>query len=287
MIYNKLKLETIPKPYFAHVYSCPGYEVKLKKTRPDIEIAYIKKGELTLEILGKEYIVRENSFLVLPHNHKFNIRTPKNEAHIHYTISAIIDENGTLENSDAKCNENEILVPIIVENEPRSEKCLQLLHEAINEYQKADATSRIKCGVLMAQLICELSGKSEQSEKKTNEKADTLDSRIKKYIEKNIASKILLQDIGDAMGKNPNYLNQFFKKRNNMSIISYINLEKMKKVAVLISDNGLSVKNAAKEVGISDVNYLSRLFKQKMGMSVSQYKLSSVDYSYSLNNNKL
>ena len=66
-----------------------------------------------------------------------------------------------------------------------------------------------------------------------------------------------------------------------MRIDSYINLEKMKKVAVLISDNGLSVKNAAKEVGISDVNYLSRLFKQKMGMSVSQYKLNSVDYSYS------
>ena len=56
----------------------------------------------------------------------------------------------------------------------------------------------------------------------------------------------------------------------------------MKKAAVLIADKGLSIKEAAKEVGINDVNYFSRLFKQKMGMSVMQYKSASVDITFSL-----
>ena len=60
MICNKLKLDYIPKPIFAHVYSCPGYELKLKKITPNIEIAYIKEGQLKLKILGKESAMNIN-----------------------------------------------------------------------------------------------------------------------------------------------------------------------------------------------------------------------------------
>ena len=85
MLYNKLKLEHIPTPIFAHVYSCPGYQLKLKHLTPNIEIAYIKEGQLKLEIMGKEYIAKEKSFVVLPHNYEFKIYTQKNVPHIHYT----------------------------------------------------------------------------------------------------------------------------------------------------------------------------------------------------------
>lgn len=282
MLYNRIKLESIPRPVFAHVYSCPGYESRFKKMQPNIEIAYVKKGELKIEIMGREYVAKEKSFLILPHNYEFYVHTSENESHIHYTISALIDESCSLDDEYEKKDGNEIIVPLISKNSAVSKKCEELLYEAINEYQKTDSTSRIKCGSIVAQIICELSGSHTLEDMPSSEKSNMLDERIKKYIEKNISSKILLQDIGDALGKNANYLNQFFKKKNDISIISYVNLEKMKKVALLIGDKGLSVKDAAKEVGIGDVNYLSRLFKQKMGMSVSQYKSASVDYTFSL-----
>ena len=276
-----MKLKTIPNPIFAHVYSCPGYKTRLNKNFPCIEIAYVKKGELKIETKNKEYIAGEGSFIVLPGNHEIFIHTAKNEPHIHYTISAKIDEQVMLE-EDIKDKSENIIVPLIVRNPQTYEKCEKLIYEAIKEYQKSSRISSVKCGTIVAELLCELAENLSESIIKTSEKTDILDERIKKYIEKNISSKILLQDIGDALGKNANYLNQIFKKKNEISIIAYINLEKMKKAAVLIADKGMSIKEAAKEVGINDVNYFSRLFKQKMGMSVQQYKTASADITFSL-----
>ncbi len=282
MLFNRINLDAIPKPVFAHVYSCPGYTTKLNKKLPSIEIAYVKKGELKIEIMNKEFIAREGSFIVLPRNYEFNIHTSKNEAHIHYTISASTDSRIVLDEDSAIYEKDEIVVPLIIQKPQNHKNCEALLYEAIEEYQRANYLSSVKCGTIMARLLCELAENFDTPLKPTSEKTNILDDRIKKYIEKNISSKILLQDIGDALCKNANYLNQVFKKKNGVSIISYANLEKMKKAAVLIADKGYNIKDAAKEVGINDVNYFSRVFKQKMGMSVMQYKASSVDITFPL-----
>lgn len=283
MLYNKLKLYYIPKPIFAHVYSCPGYELKLKKTTPNIEIAYIKEGQLKLNIMGEEYIAREKSFVILPHNYEFHILTQKNVPHIHYTMSVIMsDESLLCEKKVTPPEPGEIFVPLIIPENSKTKIMEDLLFEAIGEYQKADSLSKLKCGSLFARLLCELASTDSANTVNGSTKNEIIDSRIKKYIEKNIHTKILLSDIGDALGKNANYLNEVFKKINNTSIISYVNDQKMKKLAVLIADKGYSVKEAANAVGMADVNYVSRVFKQKMGMSISEYKSASVDYTYPL-----
>ena len=282
MFFNKIKLESIPKPVFAHVYSCPGYKTKLNKNSPSVEIAYVKKGKLKIEIMNKEFIADEGSFIVLPGSYQFYIHTSKNEAHIHYTISARTDSKIILDEDAGNPDKDEIVVPLITQKPQNLKECEALLYEAIKEYQRANHISSVKCGTIMAKLLCELGENFDTPLKTSSEKTDIIDERIKKFIEKNISSKILLQDIGDALCKNANYLNQVFKKKNGVSIISYANLEKMKKAAVLIADKGYNIKDAAKEVGINDVNYFSRVFKQKMGMSVMQYKAASVDITFPL-----
>ncbi len=159
-----------------------------------------------------------------------------------------------------------------------------LLKKAVQEYQNADPISKQKCGIYFVELLCDIA-KTTKTEKETkiSKMQDILDSRIKLYIEKNISQKIALGDIAEAIGKNANYLNQVFKKKNNMPIISYINLVKMKKVASYISSGNMTLKEVAKEVGITDTSYLSRLFKKKMGMSISEFKNCSADITFTLN----
>lgn len=285
MLYTLFNLSKIPEPVFAHVYSCPGYESTFKRMAPNIEIAYIKEGTIQVEVEeGISVTAKENGFLILPHNHAFVIKSGKDQSHIHYTISAMIDEDCRLLSEPAHpTGKNEICLPLYIEPNKNTEKIAQMMYEAISVYQQGDKLSTIKSGSLVARVLCELcDAMSEKENENRSKKTEILDSRIKKYIEKNIRTKILLTDIADALGKNANYLNQVFKKKNNMSIISYVNLEKTKKAAVLIIDKGYSAKEAAKEMGISDVSYLSRMFKKKMGMSISDYKSASVDYTFSL-----
>ncbi len=282
MLYTKLTLKNIPRPVFAHVYSCPGYKTRFKKMAPNIEIAYIKTGGLTIYAEETEFTAKENGFLILPHQYTFTAEGSSACAHVHYTISAMVDKNCVLVDSyPDKMEDDELCIPLYIPANSKSEEMAKLLYKAISMYHKNDSISKLKCGSLVAQLLCELGeAASVSEEKQTGKKTEIMDNRIKSYIEKNLNSKINLSDIGEVMGKNANYLNQVFKRINHMSIISYANLMKMKKVAELIVDKGYTVKDAAKEVGIKDVNYLSRLFKQKMGMSISDFRDNSADYTF-------
>ena len=90
MLYNIIKLNSIPEIVFAHVYHCTNYRVNFNPMKPKIEIAYIETGELTLEFNGFKIAVPEKSFLILPHKYEFSLKSFQNEPHIHYTVSAMV-----------------------------------------------------------------------------------------------------------------------------------------------------------------------------------------------------
>ena len=73
-----------------------------------------------------------------------------------------------------------------------------------------------------------------------------------------------------------------------MSIIQYINQEKIKKCAELMTVHGYSLNQCCDIIGIKEPNYLSRLFKKHMGINASQYKQNSVYSTFPLvDRNKL
>lgn len=279
MYYNIINLKEIPDVIFAHIYSCYDYGSNFKPAEGNLEIAYMKSGNIKIEISGKTIDVKEGSFIIFPHKYEFNLKSEENTDHIHYTISAMLsEESGLSDKIPENLKENVLCIPMCIEKNTETEKIFELLCEGIKEYQKGIGISKLKTGILFAQILCELSEmKLKNAETK---KSEVLDMRIKKYIEKNISHKITLSDVSENIGKNPNYLNQVFKKINNMSIISYVNIRKMNKAAVLITDGHNTIKAAANAVGINDINYFSRLFKSKMGMTISEFKSNLIDNTY-------
>ncbi len=285
MLYHILKLKSIPEPVFAHVYSCPDYAVRFKEMAPNLEIAYIKTGELTGEFMGKTFTAKENSILLLPHKYNFAVKAISPGAHIHYTASALVDpESRIVTEIPEQLEADTLCLPFCLPNCTDTPRLADSLNAIIAEYQQGDSLSKKKCGAMFASLLCDIAAASQKTMPQTSGKAaEILDRRIKLYIEKNLNQKISLSDIAEAVGKNGNYLNQVFSKKNHLSIISYVNLAKMKHVASLLTSHKLTLKEAAKEVGITDTSYLSRLFKEKMGMTISEFKSNSVDYTFSLN----
>lgn len=285
MLYHILKLKTIPDPVFAHTYACPGYDYKFGEMVPNHEILFIKSGDLTIDFSGETIVAAEGSFLVIPHKYRFRAKSAEGEMHIHYTISAMIDPEARVVNKiPHTLAPDEICLPFCIDGGEDAESLVALLNKAIAEYQNPDMGSRQKCGALCAELLCDLARcTTTKKTSKTSKVQDVLDSRIKMYVQKNVGQKITLTDVAEAIGKNANYLNQVFKKKNNMSIISYVNLIKIKKVAELLMSEKATLKEAAMEVGITDTGYLSRLFKAKMGMTISEFKTNSADYTFTLN----
>ena len=56
-----------------------------------------------------------------------------------------------------------------------------------------------------------------------------------------------------------------------MTIVEYINREKLKLVKDQITTMKVTLEEAGAEVGITDVKYLSRLFKKYNGITAMEY----------------
>lgn len=101
------------------------------------------------------------------------------------------------------------------------------------------------------------------------------DSRIRKcknYIYEHIHDKIKLQDIGEALYFNPNYLAQIFKKSEGITIGDFILQEKIKLTQNMLIYSTLTFSEIASTLSFSSQSHLGRHFKQETGMTLRAYR---------------
>lgn len=92
------------------------------------------------------------------------------------------------------------------------------------------------------------------------------------YIEAYYCDPITIQDIADNLNINRSYLHRLFKSFTGFSIQNYLLDYRIRQACILLRDTDLSVRVIAHSVSYADPLYFSRIFRQKMGMSPSEYR---------------
>ena len=96
--------------------------------------------------------------------------------------------------------------------------------------------------------------------------------RAKEYVQKNIYSTITQKSVSDYLSITPEYLCSVFKKVEGTTFKRYVNNGKLEMIKMLIEKEHLHLYEAAAQLGYSDPNYVSRLFKQYYGYNVTKKK---------------
>lgn len=96
-------------------------------------------------------------------------------------------------------------------------------------------------------------------------------AEVLKYIHENISQKITVDELVELVPLSRRLLETRFKRSMSTSIYDYILQTRIEKVAQLLCE-GLSVSEAAIELGFSDIKNLSRMFRQQRGMTPSEYR---------------
>ena len=109
----------------------------------------------------------------------------------------------------------------------------------------------------------------------------TLGHLIRQHIQKNLSHKITLTDISRRFHCSTVTLTETFRREFGMTIMQYVSEERMKLGANLLSSTALSVSEIAERCGFPDVEYFSRCFKQKEGISPSEWRRSHGNLSNS------
>ena len=95
------------------------------------------------------------------------------------------------------------------------------------------------------------------------------------HINANYMNKLTLHEISDKLHVNSSYLSRKFKEKTGMSITDYINNFKIEKAKNLLQSTTIPIVHIAYNLGYTDQNYFTRIFKQFTGQTPSEYRNSS------------
>ena len=97
-------------------------------------------------------------------------------------------------------------------------------------------------------------------------------ARAKYLMESNVYSAINLPAISEQLGVSTSRLNEIFKTYTSMTPYQYFIQIKIHKAESLLEQEDISIKEAAFRTGFEDQYYFSRLFKNKTGVSPSEWR---------------
>lgn len=96
--------------------------------------------------------------------------------------------------------------------------------------------------------------------------------RAMQYIAAHLERRIAVKEIADALGISAGYLSNVFREYTGQTLVEYINKCKLNKVRELMTDMGLTMREAGENLGFDDESYLSRLFRRYTGMSANELR---------------
>jgi len=116
-------------------------------------------------------------------------------------------------------------------------------------------------------------------------KADQLNTAVREQQEKNEIVENVVQYIWNHYQEEltltglahefflaPTYLARKFRNKKNISVMQFLEECRIRKAAELLKESELSITEVAGQVGYTDTNYFSRVFKKVHGKTPKDYR---------------
>ncbi|MBO2944131.1 helix-turn-helix domain-containing protein [Paenibacillus sp. F411] len=95
---------------------------------------------------------------------------------------------------------------------------------------------------------------------------------IVQYIHQHFQNKITLELLSDTFYISPYYLSRMFKEVTGFTIISYVNLTRIREAQRRLSETDTKIVDIAEQTGFESLTHFDRTFKKTIKMTASQYR---------------
>ena len=273
---EKIEILNFHKILYAHTHTAENYSYTLDSTTIGqaengtvcggvVEVGFVENIPLVFRSAdGAEYTAGEGEVFVIPPMKRLEVRAARPGVHRHVTVESAVD----CLLGGAAAGERALDLPPVISG-ARSERVIQAVRRAAGNFspagnrgyyeQLADFTA------IFAALEAAVSERAPRGEASPSREAE-------EYVRRNIARKLTVKEVACHVGVNKNYLTNIFSETLGVPMIEYINRLKLNHMTELILRRGCTMREAAEQVGIDNVNYVSRMFRKHYGMTLSQYK---------------
>lgn len=93
-----------------------------------------------------------------------------------------------------------------------------------------------------------------------------------RYIEENISGEITLSEVANLVNMSDSAFSHFFKRRTNMSFITYVTNLRIAKACNLLASTTLSSLEICYDCGFNNKSNFNRMFTKKKGMTPLEYR---------------
>lgn len=223
---------------------------------------WVLEGECYLTVDSSHYIIRPGQLAYLPAG-KMRSYTHVSENFVMYEMAFSVTSNGS-NIMDILGLSSQNLVVDITEKDEMSQLFKTSHHIELFKDPLYDVTW---CG----NLVKIISTYAEER-KKLNGKDISLFAPVLDYMAQNTSSTVNIETLSSLMYMQPTYFIRKFHNCFGMPPMTYFTRMKMYKAMSMLAGTSLSIEEIARELGISDVSYFSRLFKKHCLTTPKQYR---------------
>ncbi len=229
-------------------------------------IIYCVEGSGWIETGKKRMDIAPSQFIVIPANtpHKYaaNEKDPWTIYWFHFKgelaayIVELILQNAKNYKPNLSYNENRI----------------KLFEDIYSNLEKGYGSDNLRyVNMIFYHFLSSLLYEDKFNSTEERNEADVITGTIE-LMQKNIHTVVSLQEFAAFASLSVSHFSAVFRERTGYSPIEYFNHLKIQKACQYLLFTGMTVKEAAINLGIEDQYYFSRMFSKLMGMSPVEYR---------------
>lgn len=94
------------------------------------------------------------------------------------------------------------------------------------------------------------------------------------YIRRNYMKDISLEDVSKECGLNPFYMSRIFRQTLDVSFVTLLTGIRLERAVELLREGEMTNREIAETVGYTSSSYFHKVFRQKAGMSINEYRVA-------------
>ena len=234
------------------------------ESHPMLELTYVDQGSLHSVADGQDLVLEQGEMTVYGANQWHMQYADVDVAPRYVTISFDV------EGSDLALLANRKLHP--------TQQVLTLLQQMLREREHMDAYATDMIISMLTQLLLQLLRQSDSADKRQLSNAlhaeNEIIRRAQQYIGSHIREKLSVPVVAQNVDVSPSYLTALFHKHLQLAPGEYIRRIKLQESKQMIRDNAMNFTEIAAALQYSTVHHFSLQFKEKFGITPTEYARS-------------
>ena len=236
------------------------------ESHPMAELTYVDQGALHSVADGQDLLLKQGDLVIYG----------PNQWHMQYADIGVAPRFVTMSFAPQGAD----LVPLLNRKFSAPQKVVSLLQTMLHEQERMDAYSGdiILCQLnlllllLMREITSPTGGKLQTANSVHSE--NEIIRQAQQFISSHIREKLSVPLVARQVDVSPSYLPALFHKNLQISPGEYIRRIKLQESKQMIRENNLNFTEIAAELQYSTVHHFSRQFKEKFGITPTEYAKS-------------